>query len=270
MPFRLMCGAAALPLLLSVQHARAEESGPPALTDTIVVTGHRATSAETAATDPVDGHATAPDAAALVAKLPGAALINNGAISGQVQYRGLFSDRLSIRVGGQSFQTGGPNAMDPPLHYAPAILLESISLTRGAAPVSAGPGLGAQVDARLKAVDFGTTAELAPVASLAASYRSADDGAALGVFSGMGLMKSAQLAPDAILLPANFDAYRHYSHLFKATVASIAPKIEDRGIDEIYIDFSDFPEDTFHLAQRIKQAVFAATLLNTSLAREDN
>jgi len=184
MTFRLLCGAAALPLFLSVQHARAEESGPAALTDTIVVTGHRATSAETAATDPVDGHATTPDAAALVAKLPGAALINNGAISGQVQYRGLFSDRLSFRVGGQTFQTGGPNAMDPPLHYAPAILLESISLTRGAAPVSAGPGLSAQVDARLKAVDFGTTGELAPVTSLVASYRSADDGVALGGIAG--------------------------------------------------------------------------------------
>ena len=56
---------------------------------------------------------------------------------------------------------------------------------------------------------------------------------ALGVFSGMGLMKSAQLAPDAILLPANFDAYRQYSNRFKAAVASIAPCIEDRGIDEI-------------------------------------
>ncbi len=38
---------------------------------------------------------------------------------------------------------------------------------------------------------------------------------ALGVFSGMGLMKSAALAPEAILLPANFEAYRHYSRLFK-------------------------------------------------------
>ena len=38
----------------------------------------------------------------------------------------------------------------------------------------------------------------------------------LGVHSGMGLMKAAQLAPDAILLPADFDAYRHYSRLFKA------------------------------------------------------
>jgi DNA polymerase-4 len=88
---------------------------------------------------------------------------------------------------------------------------------------------------------------------------------ALGVFSGMGLMKSAQLAPDAILLPANFDAYRHYSRLFKAAVARIAPKIEDRGIDEIYIDLSDIPETTEPLARRLSQAVFEATGLTCSI-----
>ena len=88
---------------------------------------------------------------------------------------------------------------------------------------------------------------------------------ALGVFSGMGLMKSAQLAPDAILLPANFMAYRHHSHLFKAAVASIAPRIEDRGIDEIYIDCSNIPEEAVALAQRIRQAVFDATGLTCSI-----
>ena len=82
---------------------------------------------------------------------------------------------------------------------------------------------------------------------------------ALGVFSGMGLMKSAALAPEAILLPANFEAYRHYSRLFKAAVASVAPKIEDRGIDEIYIDLTDIDEATLPLAHRIKQAVSSAT-----------
>jgi len=60
-----------------------------------------------------------------------------------------------------------------------------------------------------------------------------------GVHSGMGLMKAAQLAPDAVLLPVDFEAYRHYSRLFKAAVAEVAPVIEDRGIDEIYIDLSD-------------------------------
>ena len=93
---------------------------------------------------------------------------------------------------------------------------------------------------------------------------------ALGVFSGMGLMKSAQLAPDAILLPANFEAYRDCSRQFKAAVASIAPIIEDRGIDEIYIDLSAIPEATNPLAQRIKQAVFAATGLTCSIGITPN
>jgi len=93
---------------------------------------------------------------------------------------------------------------------------------------------------------------------------------ALGVFSGMGLMKSARLAPDAILLPANFDAYRECSRKFKAAVAGIAPMIEDRGIDEIYIDFSDIAEATEPLARRIKQAVFAATGLSCSIGIAPN
>lgn len=93
---------------------------------------------------------------------------------------------------------------------------------------------------------------------------------ALGVFSGMGLMKSAQLAPDAILLPANFDAYRDCSRRFKAAVASIAPKIEDRGIDEIYIDLSEIPEETTALARRIKQVVFDATGLTCSIGITPN
>ena len=93
---------------------------------------------------------------------------------------------------------------------------------------------------------------------------------ALGVFSGMGLMKSAQLAPEAILLPAHFDAYRHYSRLFKSAVANIAPRIEDRGIDEIYMDLSDQREDSLTLAHRIKQAVFDTTGLTASIGIAPN
>lgn len=87
----------------------------------------------------------------------------------------------------------------------------------------------------------------------------------LGVYSAMGLMKSAQLAPDAILLPANFESYRHYSRLFKAAVAGIAPQIENRGIDEIYLDLSAIEEDTESLAQRLKNAVREATGLSCSI-----
>ena len=93
---------------------------------------------------------------------------------------------------------------------------------------------------------------------------------ALGVFSGMGVMKAAQLAPDAYLLPVDFDAYRHYSRLFKAAVARIAPKLEDRGIDEIYLDLTDIPEDSLPLAQRIKAAVKDATGLTCSIGITPN
>ena len=86
---------------------------------------------------------------------------------------------------------------------------------------------------------------------------------ALGVFSAMGTMKAAKLAPDAVLLPVDFDQYRHYSRLFKAAVRAVAPIVEDRGIDEIYIDLTDLPgaqEDSGRaLARQLKDAVFDAT-----------
>jgi DNA polymerase-4 len=103
----------------------------------------------------------------------------------------------------------------------------------------------------------------------------------LGVHSGMGLMKAALRAPDAVLLPTDFDRYRLYSRRFKAAVAEIAPLIEDRGIDEIYIDLSDVPgaqdavgHDPFGgvraLAQDIRNNVRAATGLTCSVGVTPN
>jgi DNA polymerase-4 len=67
---------------------------------------------------------------------------------------------------------------------------------------------------------------------------------AFGLHSGMGLMKAAKLAPDALLLPADFDEYRRYSRMFKDAVRAMAPEIEDRGIDEIYIDLTGLVESS--------------------------
>jgi len=97
---------------------------------------------------------------------------------------------------------------------------------------------------------------------------------ALGVFSAMGTMKAAQLAPDAVLLPVDFDEYRKYSRLFKAAVREVAPCVEDRGIDEIYIDLSDLPgvhEDGGRaIGMRLKQAVKQATGLTCSIGITPN
>jgi len=93
---------------------------------------------------------------------------------------------------------------------------------------------------------------------------------ALGIRSAMALMKAATLAPDAILLPADFEQYRHYSRLFKDAVAAVAPQIEDRGIDEIYIDLTEVPGETATLAQQIKDSVRRATGLSCSIGIAPN
>ncbi|MEO7009114.1 MAG: DNA polymerase IV [Caldimonas sp.] len=97
---------------------------------------------------------------------------------------------------------------------------------------------------------------------------------ALGVYSAMGVMKSAQLAPDAILLPVDFDEYRKYSRLFKAAVRAVAPLVEDRGIDEIYVDLTDLPgvhDDAGRaIGVQLKAAVHAATSLTCSIGITPN
>ena len=104
---------------------------------------------------------------------------------------------------------------------------------------------------------------------------------ALGVHSAMGLMKAARLAPDAVLLPADFDQYRRYSRLFKAAARSIAPRVEDRGIDEIYLDLTDIVaprieslQDAWwcarEVAAELKRAVRTATGLCCSIGLAPN
>ena len=95
-----------------------------------------------------------------------------------------------------------------------------------------------------------------------------------GVRSGIGLMQAARLCPQAVLLPADFEEYRRYSRLFKAAIAALAPRIEDRGIDEVYIDFAAVADGDeqggLRLARRIQQAVHASTGLSCSIGVAPN
>ncbi len=103
----------------------------------------------------------------------------------------------------------------------------------------------------------------------------------LGVHSGMGLMKAALRAPQAVLLPVDHEQYKAYSRRFKAAVAEVAPVIEDRGIDEIYIDLTEHPgaqDAVGHdplggvraVALDIKNNVKRATGLNCSIGVTPN
>ena len=95
-----------------------------------------------------------------------------------------------------------------------------------------------------------------------------------GVGSAMGMMKAAKLCPQALVLPVDFDEIRNYSRLFKSTIAEIAPQVEDRGIDEVYIDFTDVPggqrEGGRVLARLIQKCIFEKTGLTCSIGVAPN
>jgi DNA polymerase IV len=95
-----------------------------------------------------------------------------------------------------------------------------------------------------------------------------------GVGSAMGMMKAAKLAPQAIVLPVDFDEVRRFSRLFKSVIRDIAPVVEDRGVDEVYIDFTDVPggqrEGGRVLARLIQKSIFDATQLTCSIGVAPN
>jgi DNA polymerase-4 len=98
---------------------------------------------------------------------------------------------------------------------------------------------------------------------------------AFGVNSGMALMRAAKRAPDALLLPADFDEYRRYSRMFKEAARALAPEIEDRGIDEIYVDLTGLvPAGDWaqakELARSIQDTVREATGLSCSIGIAPN
>ena len=95
-----------------------------------------------------------------------------------------------------------------------------------------------------------------------------------GIGSAMGMMKAAKLCPQAIVLPVDFDEVRRLSRLFKNTIREIAPLVEDRGVDEVYVDFTDVPggqrEGGRVLARLIQKSIFQATGLTCSIGVAPN
>lgn len=96
-----------------------------------------------------------PDTAQLLRRMPGANVNKNGELTGIAQYRGMYGDRVNVSINGGKIASGGPNAMDSPLHYAPVALLESLTIQRGITPVSLGQEtLGGHVHAQTYRGEF--------------------------------------------------------------------------------------------------------------------
>ena len=125
-------------------------------------------------------HSGYSDTTELMHKVPGGNFNDNGPISGQTQYRGMFGTRMNVRIDGMYINSGGPNWMDPPLHYVPKSLLESIEVERGIAPVSSGSGIGGYVKANTKSSKFTNSDKYEFHGSTDVSAHSVDSGYNLG------------------------------------------------------------------------------------------
>lgn len=180
-PCRLLTGAA----LITLGAPALAQEASPALQDVIIVTGTRINTAAQTTVTPDAAPLQGGDITYLTARTPGGARIGNGELSGQMQYRGLFGERLNLRVDGQRFASGGPNLMDPVFHYAPAPLVAAVVIDRGVSPVSAGPGLAGGADAVFKRVDYATGDDLRFGYDLTAGGRSVNESISAGGVAGV-------------------------------------------------------------------------------------
>jgi len=108
------------------------------------------------------GKTTEPDLANWLLSIPGANVNTNGPVTGIAQYRGLFGDRISTTLDGQVVIGAGPNSMDTPLSYSTPLIVESMTVYRGIAPVSVGINtLGGAIDVKMRKAESNNSQKLA-------------------------------------------------------------------------------------------------------------
>ncbi len=96
------------------------------------------------------------DSALLLKRVPGGNVNRNGPLTNLPQYRGLFGNRIGVKVNGVNVKEAGPNAMDTRSSAIPKSLVKSIKIYRGIAPVSAGmETLGGAIEINSRRSEFG-------------------------------------------------------------------------------------------------------------------
>ena len=91
-----------------------------------------------------------------------------------------------------------------------------------------------------------------------------------GIRSAMPLRTAHKLCPEAVFLPVDFAEYERYSALFKAEMRKVSPVMQNRGIDEAYLDVTEVPGTSEEIARGIKQSIHAATGLTCSIGIAPN
>jgi len=122
--------------------------------------------------DFAQGKTSDPDLASWLTSVPGANVNSNGPVTGIAQYRGLYGDRIAISLDGHPVIGAGPNAMDTPLSYSTPLIVDSMTVYRGIAPVSAAiDTLAGSIDVNMRKAEVLQQANLATSGDLQAGYR---------------------------------------------------------------------------------------------------
>lgn len=119
------------------------------------------------------GKTSEADLANWLTSVPGANINSNGPITGIAQYRGLFGDRVATTLDGHPVIGAGPNAMDTPLSYSTPLIVDSMTVYRGIAPVSAGMStIGGAIAVKMRKAEVMNTNKTHVSGDVQAGYRS--------------------------------------------------------------------------------------------------
>ena len=152
----------------------AEELAPISVTDTVIIES-----------EPAVSQGASSDVSAVMKQVPGGNVHGNGQISGQTYYRGLFGPRMNVLIDGRHIESGGPNWMDPPLHYMPNTLMESFEVQRGIDSVNNGSNLGTTVIVTPKSSQFTNSEEFSLESDITVSGHTVDSGYNAGALIGI-------------------------------------------------------------------------------------
>lgn len=118
---------------------------------------------------------SSPDLREQLSQIPGVSVNGNGMLSGVVQYRGLFGDRLHIKIDDMQITGAGPNAMDSPLSHVLGSSQELV-LHQGIAPVSVGyETLGGAIEIKSSLPRFSSNNEWQVSGLVSAGYYTNND-----------------------------------------------------------------------------------------------
>jgi len=93
---------------------------------------------------------------------------------------------------------------------------------------------------------------------------------AFGVRSGMPLRTALKLCPTAVFIAVDFEEYHRYSAMFKAVMKRVSPLMEDRGIDEAYLDITAIDRASEDIGREIKARIRNETGLTCSIGIAPN